>query len=211
MKSSCIKAAVAAAALTLLGAGPAASAETAKPAAKHHKAQARTKAKAPQAAKAKPAELPAVAAAVPAAAQAVAQAVAQVAAPAATPVAVPVVAAMPAAPAPGYEPSRPASNPYLAHQGPVTPVNPWQNAGVVASNVKSFLPSLPEGQALLPRIKRVYPTGEKPLVVVTFKCPTELVGVTPMPTKFLHELVNLGMDGINATNLLAFNLQQVCQ
>ncbi|KAF0100762.1 MAG: hypothetical protein FD187_1682 [bacterium] len=69
----------------------------------------------------------------------------------------------------------------------------------------------PSGQAILPTIKTVYPTGEKPLKVLTFKCPTELVGVTPPPTAALHEAVNLAFDGINKTNLLPFNMQQVCQ
>lgn len=69
----------------------------------------------------------------------------------------------------------------------------------------------PSGQAVLPTIKTVYPTGEKPLKVLTFKCPTELVGVTPPPTAALHEIVNLAFDGINKTNLLPFNMQQVCQ
>jgi hypothetical protein len=69
----------------------------------------------------------------------------------------------------------------------------------------------PSGQAILPTIKTVYPTGEKPLKVLTFKCPTELVGVTPPPTAALHEVVNLAFDGINKTNLLPFNMQQVCQ
>jgi hypothetical protein len=48
-------------------------------------------------------------------------------------------------------------------------------------------------------------------VVVSFKCPTELVGVTPPTIKLLHEAVSLGMDGVNRTGLLSFNLQQVCQ
>jgi hypothetical protein len=80
-------------------------------------------------------------------------------------------------------------------------------------NLKSsLLASLPPmDQAILPVVKTVYPTGEKPLKVLTFKCPTELVGITPLPTKALHELVNLAMDGINSTDLLPFNMQQVCQ
>jgi hypothetical protein len=76
-------------------------------------------------------------------------------------------------------------------------------------NLFSGLP--PMDQAILPVVKTVYPTGEKPLKVLTFKCPTELVGITPLPTKALHELVNLAMDGINGTDLLPFNMQQVCQ
>lgn len=74
------------------------------------------------------------------------------------------------------------------------------------------IPLLPDsGQSVLPSIKKVYPTGEKPLVVVSFKCPTEALGVTPPTIRLLHNLVDLGMDGLNKTDLLSFNLQQVCQ
>lgn len=126
--------------------------------------------------------------------------------------AVPVAAAMPLATVQtGYEPARPAVNPYLAYQQPMAPVNPADNARQIIGNIKAALPSLPEGQSLLPSIKKVYPTGEKPLVVVTFKCPTELIGITPIPTKILHDVVDGGMNVVNATNLLSFNLQQVCQ
>lgn len=85
--------------------------------------------------------------------------------------------------------------------------------GQIWDSLKStLLPSMPPSdQAILPTIKTVYPTGEKPLKVLTFKCPTELIGVTPLPTKALHELVNVAFDGINRADLLPFNMQQVCQ
>lgn len=84
--------------------------------------------------------------------------------------------------------------------------------GSTFSGLLYGIPLLPEsGRNILPTIKKVYPTGEKPLVVVSFKCPTELVGVAPPTIQLLHELVSLGMDGINRTDLLSFNLQQVCQ
>jgi len=74
------------------------------------------------------------------------------------------------------------------------------------------IPILPDsGRSILPTVKKVYPTGEKPLVVVSFKCPTELVGVAPPTIQILHQAVNLAMEGINRTNLLSFNLQQVCE
>ena len=104
------------------------------------------------------------------------------------------------------------SNPYLSGYRAGSTTDPIKNFSSIIDSVQGFLPSLPmEGQSILPKIKTVYPTGEKPLVVLTFKCPTELIGITPLPTKALHELVNLGFDGINRTDLLAFNLQQVCQ
>ncbi len=106
----------------------------------------------------------------------------------------------------------PQANPYLANHPQFTPPDPMKSIGQLIKDVKMALPSMPpSGQSILPVLKTVYPTGEKPLVVLTFKCPTELIGITPLPTKALHDLVNLGMDGINSTNLLAFNMQQVCQ
>lgn len=86
----------------------------------------------------------------------------------------------------------PAPNPYL--------VNVW----------KPYSKPL-DPMSLIPVIKTVYPTGEKPLVVVSFKCPTELAGTTPVPLMVLREGINLGLDGLNRTNILAFNIQQVCR
>lgn len=96
---------------------------------------------------------------------------------------------------------------------PVEDAAPTKSLGQIWDSLKStLLPSMPPSdQAILPTIKTVYPTGEKPLKVLTFKCPTELIGVTPLPTKALHELVNVAMDGINRADLLPFNMQQVCQ
>lgn len=84
--------------------------------------------------------------------------------------------------------------------------------GALIGGLVPSIPLLPEsGRSILPSVKKVYPTGEKPLVVVSFKCPTEVIGVTPPTIKALHDLVSLGMDGLNRTDLLSFNLQQVCQ
>jgi hypothetical protein len=77
----------------------------------------------------------------------------------------------------------------------------------------SALPSLGGGGGefnLLPRIQTVYPTGEKPLVVLTFKCPTEMVGITTPPITFMREALKFGFEGLNRSNLLPFNLEQVC-
>lgn len=65
-------------------------------------------------------------------------------------------------------------------------------------------------RSFLPTIKKVYPTGEKPLVVITFHCPTEAAGINTPITKILHDVVDLLLSGVNATDLLSFNLQQVC-
>ncbi len=103
-------------------------------------------------------------------------------------------------------------NPYLANQAQYASIDPVNNINHIFSDIKMSLPHLPvEGDAILPVIKTVYPTGEKPLVVITFKCPTELIGITPPTVSILHSGVNLVLDGINRTNLLAFNMQQVCQ
>jgi len=99
-------------------------------------------------------------------------------------------------------------------------VNPSQTALAGTSNsfnqlFTSLKTALPSGlfsgdTTYLPVIKTVYPTGDKPMVVLNFKCPTEMIGVTPPPMKLLHEAVNLGFEGLNKTNLLSFNLLQVC-
>lgn len=112
----------------------------------------------------------------------------------------------------------PASgNPYLAlaPQG-TEAANPSTPGASVVGEVERVvspwlgsLKTLPE-TAILPTFRTVYPTGEKPLLVVSFKCPTELVGVAPPSTKLLHHAVDMGMAGINRTGLLSFNLQQVC-
>ena len=79
----------------------------------------------------------------------------------------------------------------------------------IFASLKMMVP-LTGDSNILPTIKKVYPTGEKPLVVINFKCPTEVIGITPPPMKLLHEALNLGFEGLNKTNLLSFNLQQVC-
>ncbi len=135
-------------------------------------------------------------------------------APSVVPMVAGVEAVAPAAPAQG--------NPYLSVSAPVAesgrlvamPVSakldPMQDLNSLFSSLKNSIPVL-NGQDLLPTIKKVYPTGEKPLVILSFKCPTEMLGVTPPPMKALHEIVNFAFDGINKTNLLSFNMQQVCQ
>jgi len=111
-----------------------------------------------------------------------------------------------------------ADNPYLPREASaeraVEPVGAASQAGSGGffSGLMPSIPLLPgSGQSILPKITKVYPTGEKPLVVVSFKCPTEVVGITPPTIKILHEAVSLGMTGINKTDLLSFDLQQVCQ
>lgn len=107
----------------------------------------------------------------------------------------------------------PQGNPYLQRQQPSAPA--YATNGAPASGNSGFRFSMPQiplfEQSILPKIQTVYPTGEKPLVVVTFKCPTELVGIDTPSTLILHKVVNGGMDVINKTNLLSFNMQQVCQ
>lgn len=121
-------------------------------------------------------------------------------------------------PAPAQQPANPYMprvNPYLVNQQPPAPVSaPAANmeSAPASSGFKLSMPQIPLfEQSILPKIQTVYPTGEKPLVVVTFKCPTELVGIDTPSTLILHKVVNGGMDVINKTNLLSFNMQQVCQ
>jgi hypothetical protein len=117
-----------------------------------------------------------------------------------------------AAPVSGYTPR---VNPYLVNVPQVAPAPaPVASAPSApgGSGFKIAFPQIPLfEQSILPKIKTVYPTGEKPLVVLTFKCPTELVGIDTPSTVILHKAVNGGMDLVNKTNLLSFNMQQVCQ
>lgn len=135
------------------------------------------------------------------------------------PAAVPV--AKPYAPAPVSNPY--LANPYMAYRTGLTqagapqvpaPVSPAVDTGRLISSLRDFLPEphLPSADIdILPSITKVYPTGERPMYVLTFKCPTELVGITPPPTKALRWLITSGMEAINSTNVLPFSMQQVCQ
>lgn len=137
------------------------------------------------------------------------------------PVTPPAVANAPS----GSTPMRASHNPYLsaapavvdravtdAPDARTASESPALFSGVYLGGLQLVSPVRPPmDQAILPTFKKVYPTGDKPLMVVTFKCPTELVGVTPLPTKALHGLVDLGMGALNSSNLLPFNMQQVCQ
>lgn len=108
-------------------------------------------------------------------------------------------------------PYMPRANPYLVNSQPPLPASSTESSQA-SSGFKFSKPQIPLfEQSILPKIQTVYPTGEKPLVVVTFKCPTELVGIDTPSTLILHKVVNGGMDVINKTNLLSFNMQQVCQ
>jgi hypothetical protein len=139
-------------------------------------------------------------------------------------------AATPQPPVPAYHPAyvplqqKPSTNPYLAQLAEpidpapspaptqISPTSQWQGPAQSWSNFIPNIPILPgSDQSILPKIKTVYPTGDKPLVVVSFKCPTEMVGVRPPSVNILHNMVAFGMDSINKTNLLSFNMQQVCQ
>lgn len=129
----------------------------------------------------------------------------------------------------------PSSNPYLAYRtatynqaaptvppvaavAPATPATPVASVAPsgeqIINTLRAFLPEphLPSPDIdILPSVTKVYPTGERPMYVLTFKCPTELVGITPPPTKALRWLISSGMDAVNSTNMLSFSMQQVCQ
>jgi|GEM_PF-2313278 len=90
-------------------------------------------------------------------------------------------------------------------QAPATPAAPFA-FGQDSYNAKDANKS----RSILPTITKVYPTGEKPMVVVTFNCPTEMAGVATPTTKIIHSFFDLGFSAINATNALPWTLQQVC-
>ena len=112
-----------------------------------------------------------------------------------------------------YEPRpNPYANAYVPQATPQTvqPVAlqaPGVNFGALSPISYDPTHSLAD---FLPSIKKVHPTGEKPLVVVSFKCPTEGMGIATPTTKILHSVIDTAFGGVNATNVLPWNLQQVC-
>lgn len=143
-----------------------------------------------------------------------------------------IVAGPAVTPVASAAPAVASANPYLSYRTSYTQAAPTQaaprqaasapisSASLVAdssqllNSVRNFLPDvhLPSPDIdVLPSITKVFPTGERPMYVLTFKCPTELVGITPPPTKALRWLITSGMESINSTNLLPFSMQQVCQ
>ncbi len=88
---------------------------------------------------------------------------------------------------------------------------PTNTASPIASGQGNFnAKDSGKSRSILPTITKVYPTGEKPMVVITFNCPTELAGIATPSTKILHGVFDLGFGAINATDLLPWTLQQVC-
>jgi len=102
------------------------------------------------------------------------------------------------------------SAPAYVSNSAAAPLNPVDSLSGLFNSIRMEIPLLND-QAILPVIKTVYPTGEKPLKVLTFKCPTELVGISPPPTKALRGLIDLGMEAVNKADILPFDMQQVCQ
>lgn len=103
------------------------------------------------------------------------------------------------------------ANPYLVHLPPApTPTKVSQPSPKLSlANLKMMLP-LTGPSNIFPTIKKVFPTGDRPMVVVNFKCPTELIGITPPPMMLLHKAIDWGFSGINKSNLLPYSFLQVC-
>lgn len=66
----------------------------------------------------------------------------------------------------------------------------------------------PEKELL--KIRKYKIPGQKSIVVVSTKCPTELVGISTPSSKVFHNLIDAGMSCINKTSILPIELQQVC-
>ena len=118
-------------------------------------------------------------------------------APAPAPVAAPVTAASPlqAQPEPAQNASKVFESPMVSSSGK-------------PKNLDAQEPK--KSRSLLPTITKVYPTGDRPMIVITFSCPTEVIGIDTPSTKILHGVFDLGFGAINYTNLLPWSLQQVC-
>ena len=64
--------------------------------------------------------------------------------------------------------------------------------------------------SIIPKIKKYDFPGQRSLVTVSTKCPTELVGVSTPSSLVFHEMIDGGMQMINRTQVLPIELQQVC-
>ena len=97
--------------------------------------------------------------------------------------------------------------------GPETPGgDTWDVLLEQLRSLSALLPGDPGASRAPVSITTAPPTGERPLKVITIKCPTEAAfGVAPPPVKIIHIILTAGMDSINATQLLPFDMQQVCQ
>jgi len=142
-----------------------------------------------------------------------------------TPSAEPFIAYAPA-------PWSPRPNPYIVQpitvtMAPATPVAPateaitpagWWQTPANASVQAKVPTATPLNEAskgfglgsILPTIKKVYPTGERPMVIVSFNCPTQALGITSPTTKAIRFILDSGFSAINSTDLLPWTLQQVC-
>lgn len=108
-------------------------------------------------------------------------------------------------------------NPYLAgwyRPGPVAAL-PALAVGQLNDNARYVLDvvtSIPAMVAsLLPSIKTVHPTGGRDLVVVSFKCPAEMItGLYFIPANALRERINSLFNRLNDYQLLNFDIQLVC-
>jgi len=65
-------------------------------------------------------------------------------------------------------------------------------------------------RGILPSATMVTATGDRPVLVVSFKCPTELVGIAPPMVQAVHSLVDVVMNTVNDKKVLTFDMQQVC-
>jgi hypothetical protein len=63
----------------------------------------------------------------------------------------------------------------------------------------------------LPKIRRVFPTGDRELWVASLKCPVEMVtGQYFTPANALRDALNGLLGTINEMRLLSFDIQLVC-
>jgi len=60
------------------------------------------------------------------------------------------------------------------------------------------------------KVKKYDVPGEKSIVIVSTKCPTEYVGIPTPSSKAFHYLVDSGMSCINKTQILPIELRQAC-
>lgn len=63
---------------------------------------------------------------------------------------------------------------------------------------------------LLPTARLIDTGSDRAVLIVSFKCPTELLGVAPPTIQLLHNAFDLVAGLVNQAQLLSFDVQQVC-
>lgn len=76
--------------------------------------------------------------------------------------------------------------------------------------VVGMIVATPAYCGVLPTIHKYERPGEKTLIVITAKCPVELLGVKTPSTTMFHAVIDVGINFINNLPSSTVEIQQVC-